>query len=153
MRGPREAGCWWGAECNLPDATPDTLPPARGFHLLSRQRAGNFTIARFGSATPVAFDTCSATFRSGARFRGTRPVSVIVLVQRLPQRDPADPEPAGQFPLGGQPVTRRVDAQLDPLEEPLDGLLEGVSRPDRAEYRGDDGGRPSRHVLTPDHRC
>jgi mannosyltransferase len=85
MRGPREAGCWWGAECNLPDATPDTRPPARGFHLLSRQRAGNFTIARFGSATPVAFDTCSATFRSGARFRGTRAVSVIVLVQRPPQ--------------------------------------------------------------------
>jgi hypothetical protein len=84
MRGRREAGCWWGAECNLPDATPDTTPPARGFHLLSRRRAGNFTIARFASDKPAAFDTCSPTYRSGARFRGTNRVSVIVLVQGLP---------------------------------------------------------------------
>jgi hypothetical protein len=84
MRGRREAGCWWGAECNLPDATPDTIPPARGFHLLSRLRAGNFTIARFVSDKPVAFDTCSPTYRSGARFRGKNRVSVIVLVQGVP---------------------------------------------------------------------
>jgi hypothetical protein len=84
MRGRREAGCWWGAECNLPDATPDIIPPARGFHLLSRRRAGNFTIARFVSDKPVAFDTCSPTYRSGARFRGTKRVSVIVLVQGVP---------------------------------------------------------------------
>ena len=66
--------------------------------------------------------------------------------QRLPQRDPADPEPAGEFPLRGQPVTGRVDAQLDAFEQPLDRLLEGISRPHRAEHRGYDGGRPSRHT-------
>jgi hypothetical protein len=30
--------------------------------------------------------------------------------QRLPQGDPADAQPAGEFPFRGKPVTRRVDA-------------------------------------------
>ena len=65
--------------------------------------------------------------------------------QRFSQGDTADAEPAGEFPLRRQPVTGRVHAQLDALEQPFDGLLEGIARANRAEHRRGDGGRPSRH--------
>jgi len=65
--------------------------------------------------------------------------------QRFPQGDTADAEPAGELPLRRQPVTGRVHAQLDALEQPFDGFLEGVARANRTENRRGDGGRSSRH--------
>jgi mannosyltransferase len=85
MHVRREPGCWWGAECNLPNATPATLPPAPGFRLRSQMRVGSFTIMRFASPTAAAFGGCSKVYRSRRRFRGRRRVSVIVLVQHVPR--------------------------------------------------------------------
>jgi hypothetical protein len=83
MRSRREPGCWWGAECNLPNASPATRAPAPGFRLRSRVRIGSFTIMRFSSRAPAAFVSCSPVYRSPKRFRGRRRIPVVVLVQRV----------------------------------------------------------------------
>jgi mannosyltransferase len=85
MHTRRQPGCWWGAECSLPNVTPATLPPAHGFRLRSQTRVGSFTIAQFRSPTAAAFGGCSDVYRSPRRFRGRRRVSVIVLVQHVPR--------------------------------------------------------------------
>ena len=62
------------------------------------------------------------------------------LLQRpdgLTQRDTADPQQAGQFPLGREPVSGRDHPQLDHGQQALDRLLEGVARPYRAEQGGE----------------
>jgi hypothetical protein len=88
MRSPSKVECWWGAACNVLSAEPATTPPARGFRLVSRTRAGAFTVFRFAAATARAFNTRSRVFRSPARFRGRATQHVIVLFQgQVPARE------------------------------------------------------------------
>ena len=58
---------------------------------------------------------------------------VLQRLDRLPQRDAADVEPAGEVALGGQPLSRLDHPELDRLQQPLDRLLERVTGPDGAE--------------------
>ena len=71
-------------------------------------------------------------------------------MQRVAQRDPAYAEQPRQFPLGGKPVARRVNAQFDTLEQPLDRLFERVAVAHGAEHRVGDPGR-FRHGNRLDH--
>jgi mannosyltransferase len=137
MRARREPGCWWGAECNLPDATPATAPPAPGFRLRSRTRVGIFTVARFASPAPSAFVSCSPVYRSPDRFGGRRRVAVMVLVQRVrtPRASRSHRAPArrarrrpGRSRFGcPTPTTRQVAARR-PKGPPAGGTGSGRRR-------------------------
>ena len=54
-------------------------------------------------------------------------------LDRLPHGVAADAEPRGQFPFGRQRFARLQDPEPDRLQQPTDGVLEGISRPHRAQ--------------------
>jgi hypothetical protein len=45
--------CWWGGTCSLRSAPPPSDPPAPGFRLVDRRRAGALTVLRFRAERPI----------------------------------------------------------------------------------------------------
>ncbi len=50
---PRVRLCWWGAACNLSGTRMQSSYPVRGFHVLWRRHAYQFTVLRMVCARPV----------------------------------------------------------------------------------------------------
>jgi hypothetical protein len=99
MRSPRQPGCWWGSECNLPNARPSSIPPAPGFRLISERRVGDFYISRFRSDRPMRLTACSDVLRSQVRFRGRALHKVVVFLQTEgPAKLGAQPAPGSARP-------------------------------------------------------
>jgi 4-amino-4-deoxy-L-arabinose transferase-like glycosyltransferase len=100
MQSPRQPGCWWGSECNLPNARPSNIPPAPGFRLIGERRVGDFYVSRFRSDRPMRLTTCSDVLRSQARFRGRALHSVVVFLQtERPAKLGARPARAAARPI------------------------------------------------------
>jgi hypothetical protein len=58
------------------------------------------------------------------------------LPDRVAQGQPADAELDGEIALGREPLARPDNAELYHGQQPLDGLLERVSLPHRAQQAG-----------------
>lgn len=91
---------------------------------------GPAQVAQVGRGQPVGDE--GAAIPATPRLHAA---GVLQGAQRLTERHPADVQPHGQLAFGRQSVAVAEDAELDRLKDPLDGLLEGIARPNRTEDR------------------